>query len=376
MHLRALRNGAVATLVTALAGFALNAMVGSGGSPVAADSPTPRPTSSPPCAPRTEPLDRAALLGLAGGFEDVWFDGPDDGWAVGSNGDPETEASAVLAHWDGSAWTPSPDVSGTSNIEVLRGVDGSDPADVWAVGWTSDGSIRNALAVRFDGASWEPSDAPTGVALFDVRTLAADDVWAVGSAGNPAIVQERAIALHWDGSLWTRTPLPVGGGRSGLNAIAGTTGDLWAVGYHHHGPLLMHYDGTRWARSFQLDARGPLNAVAEWEGTIWLAGSSVLRGDASAFTQILQAREGGSFTDIVAASAGRAFAVGTAVNADASHAVAVEIDGDRGTPARVRAPGDDGLEAIGLVGDEAWIVGWRESTKGVVPLVATVNGCG
>jgi hypothetical protein len=214
------------------------------------------------------------------------------------------------------------------------------------------------------------------VALFDVRTLAADDVWAVGSAGNPAIVQERAIALHWDGSLWTRTPLPVGGGRSGLNAIAGTTGDLWAVGYHHHGPLLMHYDGTRWERSFQLDARGPLNAVAEWEGTIWLAGSSVLRGDASAFTQILQAREGGSFTDIVAASAGRAFAVGTAVNADASHAVAVEIDGDRGTPARVRAPGDDGLEAIGLVGDEAWIVGWRESAKGVVPLVATVNGCG
>jgi hypothetical protein len=376
MHLRALRNGAVAALVTALAGFALNAMVGAGGSPVAADSPTPRAASPRPCTPQSEPLDRGALLGLTGGFEDVWLGSPDDGWAVGSNGDPATDASAVLAHWDGSSWTPLPDVSGTSIIEILRGVDGSDPADVWAVGWTSDGSIRDALALRFDGASWEPSDAPTGAALFDVRTLGADDVWAVGSAGNPEIVQERAIALHWDGSLWTRAPLPVGGGRSGLNAIAGTSGDLWAVGYHHHGPLLMHYDGTRWARSFQLDARGPLNAVAEWEDTIWLAGSSVLRGDGSAFTQLLEAREGGSFTDILASSGEQAFAVGTAVKADASHAIALEIDGDRGTPARVPAPGDDGLEAITHVDDDVWIAGWRKSAKGVVPLVATVNGCG
>jgi hypothetical protein len=376
MHLRALRNGAVAALVTALAGFALNAMVGAGGSPVVADSPTPRAASPRPCTPQTEHLDRGALLGLTGGFEDVWLGSPDDGWAVGSNGDPATDASAVLAHWDGSSWTPLSDVSGTSIIEILRGVDGSDPADVWAVGWTSDGSIRDALALRFDGASWEPSDAPTGAALFDVRTLGADDVWAVGSAGNPEIVQERAIALHWDGSLWTRAPLPVGGGRSGLNAIAGTSGDLWAVGYHHHGPLLMHYDGTRWARSFQLDARGPLNAVAEWEDTIWLAGSSVLRGDGSAFTQLLEAREGGSFTDILASSGEQAFAVGTAVKADASHAIALEIDGDRGTPARVPAPGDDGLEAITLVDDDVWIAGWRKSAKGVVPLVATVNGCG
>jgi hypothetical protein len=376
MHLRALRNGAVAALVTALAGFALNALVGSGGSPVAAESPSPHAASSPPCTPRTEPLDRAATIGIAGGFDDVWLDGPDDGWAVGSNGDPKIGATAVLAHWDGSTWTPTSDLSGTSSIEVLHGVDGSEPADVWAVGWTSDGSVRNALAARFDGSSWTATEAPEDAALFDVRSLAVDDAWAVGSIGNPEVVQERAMALHWDGSLWTRAQLPVGGGRSGLNAIAGTSGDLWAVGYHHHGPLLLHYDGTRWTRSFGLDTGGPPNAVAVWQGTIWLAGSSILRGDGSAFTELLQARQGGSFTDIVAASAGHAFAVGTAVSADASHALAVEIDADRGTPARVRAPGDDALEAIAIVGDDVWIAGWRQSARGVVPVVGTMIGCG
>jgi hypothetical protein len=372
MHLRALRNGAVAAVLTALAGFTLNAIVGSDGFPLAVGSPSPSPT----CTPRTQPVDRAALGRLAGRFEDVWLDGAGTGWAVGYDGDPDTAASAVLAHWDGSAWTEPTDVSGASSITVLRGVDGSDPADVWAVGWTSDGGVADALVARFDGSSWQPSDAPSDTALADVRALGPDDVWVVGTAGNPEIVEERAIALHWDGSTWTQFAVPVGGGRSGLNGIAGTSDDLWAVGYHHRGPLVLQYDGTRWERSLEIDARGPLTAVAAWDGTTWLAGSGVLRGDGSAFAEILHPRRGGSFTDIAAASADRAFAVGSVATADASHALAVAIDGDRSTPARIRAAGDEGLEAIAPVGENAWIAGWRESAGGVVPLVATLRDCG
>jgi hypothetical protein len=255
-------------------------------------------------------------------------------------------------------------------------VDGSDPADVWAVGWTSDGVVTDALVARFDGSTWQPSDAPSDTALADVRAFGPDDVWVVGAAGNPEIVDERAVALHWDGSTWTQSAMPVGGGRSGLNAIAGTSGNLWAVGYHHRGPLVLHYDGTRWERMLEIDARGPLTAVAAWQGTTWLAGAGVLRGDGSAFAQILDARRGGSFTDIAAASADRAFAVGSVVTADASHALAVSIDGDRGTPARIRAQGNDGLEAIAPVDGSTWVAGWRESASGVVPFVATLRDCG
>jgi hypothetical protein len=373
IHLRAIRNGLVAAVLTATAGFALNWAFGDDGVPAPVSSGTRG--SSADCRPRAERVDRSALRGLAGRFVDVWLDSPADGWAVGSVGDPEADASAVLARWDGSAWTPSSDVGDTSTVDVLQAVDGTAADDVWGVGWSSDGAGRDALTVHFDGSSWTASDAWLDAALFDVRTLTEDDVWAVGSAGDPEIVNERAIALHWDGSTWTRAPLPVGGGRSGLFAIAGTTGDLWAVGYHHRGPLVLRYDGTTWTRTADVDARGPLDAVATADATVWLAGRSVLRGDGSNFTQVATAPRRGRFSAIAATAADRAFAVGSVVGGDASTALAVELRGGDATTAHVRAPGDDALEAIALVGGHVWIAGWHASASGIVPLVAILHGC-
>jgi hypothetical protein len=377
VQLRATRNGVVAAVVTAAAGFALNALVGSDGSPPAAGAPTPRSATSnapPMCQPKTERIDRATLHGMMGRFEGIWFDGPDDGWAVGWSGTPETGASALLAHWDGFTWTRSADAPDRSMVDMLLGVDGTDPHDVWAVGWSSNGAGREPLAIHYDGSSWEPSDASHDTALFDVRTLTADDAWAVGSAGDPKIVNERAIALHWDGATWTQAALPVRGGRSGLYAIAGAAGDLWAVGYHHRGPLVLHYDGTAWEQPLEIHAYGPLDAVAVAGDTVWLAGSNVLRGDGSYFADVAKAGLGGRFSALAATAAG-AFAVGSVVSDDGTRAIAVELDGDRTTAAHVRAAGDEALEAIALAGGHAWAAGWHQSARGVVPLVATVRGC-
>jgi hypothetical protein len=374
IQLRALRNGVVAAGLTALAGFVLNALVGSGGSAgTEAASPTASPT--PACRPTTEPVDRAAVSGLTGRFDDVWIDAPDDGWAVGYDGDPATQASAVLARWDGFAWTAQADVPATGTSDVLEGLDGTDASDVWSVGWSSDGFGPDTLAAHYDGQSWEVSSTPADGSLFDVRALAPDDVWAVGSAGDPRFVDERAIALHWDGSTWTQAALPVGGGRSGLTAIAGTAGDLWAVGYHHHRPLVVHFDGTRWDRTLEVKARGPLNAVAVSGGTVWLAGSSLLRGNGDRFDVVRTAQRGASFSDVAALAADRAFVVGSVTKGEATRSLALEIDGDGGHAARVPAAGNDGLDAVALVDGGGWLSGWRESAKGVVPLVATLRGC-
>jgi hypothetical protein len=200
-------------------------------------------------------------------------------------------------------------------------------------------------------------------------------VWAVGSAGDPDFVEEKALAIHWDGTAWTEVSVPSGGGRSGLYAIAGTEGDLWAAGYNHHGPLVMHFDGTTWQRVSGIDARGPLQAVAVAKHTVWLAGASVLRGDGTTFADVRKARAGGAFTDLAAVSPSSAFAVGVIASGGGSRSMAVQIDGDTARPARVRASGEDELDAVALVAGDAWTSGWHRTPRGELPLVATLQGC-
>jgi hypothetical protein len=374
MHLRALRNGAVAAVLTALIGFAINglfAMEGSGGA--SATSPTSSP--APACRPKVDVAARSAFSGLSGRFSDIWLDTADDGWAVGGAGTADTDSTAVLAQWDGLAWMASTDTPEVGTADALEGVDGVDVRDVWAVGWSSDGLGKDTLAAHYDGTSWTVTPSPTGGRLYDVRALAPDDVWAVGSAGDPDFVEEKALAIHWDGAAWTEASVPAGGGRSGLYAIAGSDGDLWAAGYNHHGPLLMHFDGASWRRVSGIDARGPLWGVAVARRTVWLAGSSVMRGDGTTFTEVRKARSGGAFTDLAAGSPSSAFAVGVVPAGGGSRSLVVEIDGDTARPARVRASGQDELDGVALVDGEAWMSGWHRTPRGQRPLVATVHGC-
>jgi hypothetical protein len=58
----------------------------------------------------------------------------------------------------------------------ITGIWGSDPTDVWAVGY-------GGLIVHYDGSKW--SMVPSGVdaGLDGVWGSASDNVWAVGTAG-------------------------------------------------------------------------------------------------------------------------------------------------------------------------------------------------
>jgi hypothetical protein len=168
-----------------------------------------------------------------------------DVWTVG-----EVFSGTLLSeHWDGTAWsqvsTPNPGPPGGENLFAVSGVASN---DVWAVGYYNDSNgVTSPLILHWDGTSWTQSTVPVQAGhvyeLFGVTAISSTDVWAVGiaNAGAPTAVSSTdrlvTLAFHWDGTSWSRvqTPDPDNGNLlTGVTAISST--NVWAVGYHYAPP--------------------------------------------------------------------------------------------------------------------------------------------
>lgn len=216
-----------------------------------------------------------------------------DMWAVGTN----DAASAVALHWDGSAWTSvrTPVTNGTAWLES---VDDISPTDVWAAGVVFGSGGNVALAEHWDGTAWSVVSTPGGSSqpsLDAVSASGSTDIWVAGQAGpsfeiqhgtggslavvdNPSAATPMAlgglVALapsdvwatggavgatatvpwvrHWDGNSWSYASVPTPGAGGLFRAIAGQTGNLWAVGYTpvagtQYDNLAAHWDGSAWS---------------------------------------------------------------------------------------------------------------------------------
>ena len=127
----------------------------------------------------------------------------------------------------------SEDVSGVTweqavgaNSKPLRGVWGSCPSDVFAVGM--DGRI-----LHFDGSSYSTMESGTWRYLMDIWGSSSSDVFAVGDGGT---------ILHYDGNKWSSQNSET---TDSLHGIWGnSSSDIFAVG---DGGTIIHYDGTKWS---------------------------------------------------------------------------------------------------------------------------------
>ena len=98
-------------------------------------------------------------------------------------------------------------------IDRLRGIWGSGPDDLFAVG-------EKGVALRYDGRSW--SRIPTGFEDKELRAvfgMSPTEVYAVGESG---------LVLRFDGSGWSQVRSPTEAYLLGLNA--GPNGTLTAAG--------------------------------------------------------------------------------------------------------------------------------------------------
>ena len=160
----------------------------------------------------------------------VFGSAPTDMWAVGD--------AATALHYDGRA-VSSVVVPTTVN---LTDVWGSGPNDVWIVG-------AGGTVLRFDGLTFTSVDSGTTADLNAVFMARPNDVWIGGAAG---------ALLHWDGSSMATVPLA---GASAITAILDIHGlgadDIWLSGRNSTSyttaPFVAHFDGASWSPVEPLD---------------------------------------------------------------------------------------------------------------------------
>ena len=176
-----------------------------------------------------------------------------DALAVGGF-NPGQPPTAVLTkpyaeRWNGTGWTATRVPLGSVYLPPavqaaqLNGVADIAPGDGWAVGSVSDISslASKTLAYHWDGAAWRRTPTPnpggpaSGTQLDAVAARAADDVWAVGGDGYPAV----SLVLHWNGSTWAQLSVPDIGS---LDTVTLAPGHVWVAG----GDLVEQFDGTAW----------------------------------------------------------------------------------------------------------------------------------
>lgn len=195
-----------------------------------------------------------------------------DAWAVGLWRDNPAGRGPVALRWNGAAWNVAelPNTSHLGSYPETEGVDAAPNGDIWFVGnvTTTYPTYNLPLVLRRRGETWDAVGTVTlrpqtvypfaarGGLLYEVDALAADDVWAVGSAvgfgdGGATSVP---LAVHWNGSGWSDVDVPRVANRHHelSDVVAISHDDVWAVGNYRNvagafHAITYHWNGQSWS---------------------------------------------------------------------------------------------------------------------------------
>ena len=209
-----------------------------------------------------------------------------DAWAVGSfSSSVGPIARTLIQHWDGTAWSIVPSPNPDTEVNLLTDVDGAAPDDVWAIGNLGHeaygGTPRRGLVAHWDGTAWSPVNVPGTTSdgtinfptLEDVFVVSANDVWIVGRAFSWTVFKMVPIALHWNGLTWQRSVLNTapndGAGFVGVAALSST--QVYAVG-----KVIARWTGAAWALDGASVPTGGalIDMAAVGPSTFWAVGSA------------------------------------------------------------------------------------------------------
>lgn len=206
----------------------------------------------------------------AGRLLDIAVVSANDIWAVGDR----------FVHWDGSAWSVVTESPGANAVTALAS------NNVWTAGFGD--TIRH-----WDGSRWSVIPVPEINVpikeLNDIAFVSANDGWAVGIASY-GHMDYWPLVFHWDGLTWSRvqTPDETGKHLSGLATVA--AGDVWAIGSRYDSgtfsTLFEHWDGTQWnivpSPNLRTNSLWFSHASVSASDSIWAVGSYIQASDSAA----------------------------------------------------------------------------------------------
>jgi hypothetical protein len=227
-----------------------------------------------------------AIAGASEVLNGVSGTGPSDVWVVG-----EDRSSAgtkpVAEHWNGSSFT---NASPSNSEGALLAVSADSTSDVWAVGKTPTGLFTTApLIEHWNGTSWSvtPSAPESGNEVTAVDALSPTNVWAVGTLNPRGRGTHHSVIEHWNGSEWSIVLGPI----SGLSSISAVSAnDIYAVGLA--GTTALHWNGSEWSPEGPATPEGPgitsggLSGVSALSASdVWGVGTGIRNGETFQLTE-------------------------------------------------------------------------------------------
>ncbi|MFL5734287.1 MAG: hypothetical protein ACJ78Q_13960, partial [Chloroflexia bacterium] len=148
---------------------------------------------------------------FANNLNSVSASASNDVWAVGHYYD--SPMRTMIIHWDGAQWTRVASPNPSFYAGFLQGVYSVNLHDAWAVGYYYNAGIPvyQTLIEHWDGTQWSIAPSPNrsgnGVhnRLMAVSGTSPADVWAVGYSSNQSGAAQTLIE-HWDGTQWSIVP--------------------------------------------------------------------------------------------------------------------------------------------------------------------------
>lgn len=259
--------------------------------------------------------------------DDVWAGGAARGYAGGlSVGD-----WIHVQRFDGSTWSvvtpPQPPGGTTVNFSGtrIRAIEAIAADDIWFGGfWGSTNALASVdwhpLAMHWDGSnlSLHPTpvvwDSGYGFGSVSLSALATDDVWACCQKNTAGGYSTFNVIIHWDGSQWTRMPVPDSSMVHTLHAIeAVAPDDVWVFGRVQWtgAPYILHYNGSGWTEI----TSGPMAhaALSLGPGQLFAAGGAISLYDGSSWSTVAGFPQvsAPNFRAMAADSSGGLWAAGT-----------------------------------------------------------------